>query len=574
MNRNPQTLLLALAVLCATAAPVLSCPYCTVERATLTEEIDGSDAVVIATLVVPEGIEVAEDGKLPPGIIDPETGKAKFKVEKVLLGEKLLGGAEVVEAVFFGEPIRGQAYLVRGLGVEELDWTIPIPLSETAVKYVQEIRGLPEKGPERSRYFYDYLEHEDPLLAQDSYDEFARTDYPDVIAISDKIDRDQLWKWIEDPQVSPSRRSLYFVMLGIVGDEDDVARLEQMMLADGRVLKATAEASAAMSLGLGGGITLPILPEMVAMQQRQKQLGFNAMVGCYLKLTGSEGLDRLDEEFLKDPDEDPTKVYGVLLALRFLAEQTDEVSMDRLMQSMRLVLEKPDFAEQAIRDLSRWQDWSVLDRLVTMFREADPKTYVKEPIIAYLDQASQQEGDIGEQATEALAKIEELEPETVKRARSLMSFGFLGFARPGSRPADQAPPLNSPRDSEDTEELDTPEPVGQVAETADAAESTVDTIEEPADTQVAEAEVEADDDAAELADSEPADTEPAEAEAVVVEESEAAPAETAVTEVAETGAAETEELAEDPNPALVMGIPLVAAAVMIGVVWLVLRGGS
>ncbi|MCO6047223.1 hypothetical protein NG895_25265 [Aeoliella sp. ICT_H6.2] len=570
MNRIPKIPLLLLSALSLITAPVLACPYCTVERATLAEEMDGSDVVVLAKLVEPTG----DQG--PGGVIDPETGKAKFHVEKVLLGEKLLNGADQMEAVFFGEPIQGQTYLIRGLGAEELDWTIPIPVSETAAKYVQEIRTLPEKGPERARYFYDYLEHEDPLLAQDSYDEFARTPYADVVAISDKIQRDQLWQWIEDPQVSPSRRSLYFVMLGIVGDDEDVAKLEQMMLADGRVLKATAEASAAMSLGLGGGITLPILPEMVAMQQRQKQLGFNAMVGCYLKLTGSEGLDRLDEEFLTDPSEDPTKVYGVLLALRFLAEETDEVSMDRLKESMRLVLEKPDFAEQAIRDLSRWQDWTVLDRLVTMFTEADPKTYVKEPIVAYLDQAAQQQGDVGQRATDALAKIEEMEPETVKRARSLMSFGFLGFARPGSRPADQAPPLNSPRDAQNSEELDKPESVEQLAESSPAVE---DTIEETADTELVVAEptepatTEPEPETETTDDQTPADTQVAQDE-LAPSESEPAEASEPVVSEPVTSEAEVATLEEVPSPMLVMGIPLVAAAVMIGLVWLVLRGGN
>lgn len=570
MNRSLQIPLLVLTVLALVAGPLLACPYCTVEKATLTEEMDGSDVVVLAKLVDAEG------DAPPGGIIDPDTGKAKFRIEKVLLGEKLLGGAEQVEAVFFGEPIQGQTYLIRGIGAEELDWNIPVPLSDAAVKYVQEIRALPEKGPGRSQYFYDYLEHADPLLAQDSYDEFARTPYPDVVAIADKIDRDQLWQWIEDPQVSPSRRSLYFVMLGIVGDDQDVAKLERMMLADGRVLKATAEASAAMSLGLGGGITLPILPEMVAMQQRQKQLGFNAMVGCYLKLTGADGLDRLDEEFLQDPTEDPTKVYGLLLALRFLAEETDEVSMDRLKQSMRLVLEKPDFAEQAVRDLSRWQDWTVLDRLVTMFSEADPKTYVKEPIVAYLDQASQQDGEVGQRATEALEKIEKLEPETVKRARSLMSFGFLGFARAGSRPPDQAPPLNSPNEAE-SEAENTAEPlptetVEQVAVSAD----TEDTTEQPTDNEPAES-----DSAVDVAtDEAPVTTLVAKAATDETDDTdnidetlEPAASESETTQPATT-VAEAEALEKEFDPALVMGIPLAAAALMIALVWLVLRSGN
>src|SRR5690606_3620970 len=99
---------------------------------------------------------------------------------------------------------------------------------------------------------------------------------------------------------------------------------------------------------------------------------------------------------------------------------------------MRLVLDKPEFVEQAITDLARWEDWSVLTRLVQMYEDAPERTFVKEPIIAYLDRASQQPGETGEEAKEALAVLEEKDPETVKRARSLLAFGFLGRARGAS----------------------------------------------------------------------------------------------------------------------------------------------
>lgn len=532
---RPTKFLAAVALIASFAAfRTLACPYCTVESSTLSEDMAASDAVVLAKLTPVEGER----------IIDPDSGKAKFTIEKVLVGKDKMKDVKEIEVVFFGEPIEGQTYFIRGIGADELDWNIPIPMSDTAVKYVQEIQSLPEKGPERARYFYDYLQHEDPLLAQDTYDEFARTSYPDILDIADKIDHEQLWTWIEDPSVSPNRRSLFFVMLGVVGSEEDEARLKRMMMADGRVLRASAEASAALSMGLGGAITLPILPEMVAMEQRQKQLGFNAMVGCYLKLTGSEGLDVLDAEFLRDDQEDPTKVYGVLLALRFLAEETEDVPMDRLKQSMRLVLEKPDFAEQAIRDLARWEDWTVLDRLVKMFDEADPKTYVKEPIVAYLDQASQQEGEIGEQATAAVAKIEAADPETVKRARSLMSFGFLGFARPGSRDPGTAPELNDPNDPGDTA---APALEDDEAESDEKPEST----DEESGEDITESTTDEIDTASEPTP-QPTTDQPATTQAPsMVMDPPLVP----------------------PSQSLVLGVPLIAAFVFVGVVWLVLRGG-
>lgn len=538
-------------MLAAVAATTQSCPYCVVESNTLTEEMDASDTVVLATLVKPAApLAEGPDDLGEFGVVDPETGKAKFRIEEVLLGDDLMEGVEEIEAVFFGDPVEGQLYFIRGVGVDTMDWNIPIPMSDTAVKYVKEICELPPEGPQRMEYFLNYLQHEDPLLAQDSYDEFARAPYADVIALKEKIDRDQLWRWIEDREVSPSRRSLFFTMLGVCGQQEDIDRLRQMMLADVRVLRSAAEASVAASVGLGGAITLPIVPEMVAMEQRRKQLGFNAMVGCYLKLTGADGLDVVDECFLRDPHADPTKVYGVLIALRFLGEETDDVPLERLLKSMRLVLEKPDFAEQAITDLARWEDWSVLDRLVTMFKEAEPKTYVKEPIVAYLDQASRQDGDVGERAAAALEEIEELDPETVKRARSLMAFGFLARARTTNSTTSDSPPTLDEEITEEPAEL--PGTIGEIEEEA-VMDITANGTEpelpkpEPTGETVAES---------------PSDREPETDARAAIDSPQPAAA-----SVADVSAAE-------PNRLVVLIVPLAAAVVIALLVFAVLRGGA
>src|SRR5256885_1617944 len=96
---------------------------------------------------------------------------------------------------------------------------------------------------------------------------------------------------------------------------------------------------------------------------------------------------------------------------------------------MRLLLNNPDFADQVILDLSRWEDWSVLDRIVEMFKNSDAKGDVRQPVVSYLTVASEQPGDVGTRAKAAMAELEKLDPETVKTARSLMAFGALGRAR-------------------------------------------------------------------------------------------------------------------------------------------------
>ena len=62
---------------------------------------------------------------------------------------------------------------------------------------------------------------------------------------------------------------------------------------------------------------------------------------------------------------------------------------------MRLLLDNPDFADQVIPDLARWEDWSVLDRLIEMYKQGDEKSYIRQPVVAYLTVASEQPGDVG-----------------------------------------------------------------------------------------------------------------------------------------------------------------------------------
>ena len=76
------------------------------------------------------------------------------------------------------------------------------------------------------------------------------------------------------------------------------------------------------------------------------------------------------------------------LAMRY----PSNVWRPRLLSSMRLLLDNPDFADQVILDLSRWEDWSVLDRVVDMFKKSDAKGFVRQPVVSYLTVASEQPG--------------------------------------------------------------------------------------------------------------------------------------------------------------------------------------
>ena len=62
-------------------------------------------------------------------------------------------------------------------------------------------------------------------------------------------------------------------------------------------------------------------------------------------------------------------VFSAIAALRFHGTEGDKVSRQRIVAALRHVLDRPKMADMVIPDLARWEDWSVLDRLVVILAQ-------------------------------------------------------------------------------------------------------------------------------------------------------------------------------------------------------------
>jgi hypothetical protein len=363
-------LLAAAAALSADAAHC--CPFCSASATfTFGEEFRNVDAVVIAEL-----LEVAEQPK------EGEFKKSKFTVVHTIKGQDLLpeagpDGSTIIEVGYFGKQTKGATFLVMATDPSSLMWSTPVPLSKRGVEYMSRLLDLPVKGPERLLFYLPYLEDGDDLLARDSYDEFARASYAEVKTIKDKLDREHLLKRIADPEISSSLRRLYLTMLGICGKPEDAEVLE------GIITKDTDE----------------------------PKLGLDAMIACYLTLKGPEGMKLIEEKFLANGDADYTETYAAIMALRFHGSEEQIIPRERLLEGMRLMLQRPSLADLVIPDLARWQDWSVAEKLVELFKKSDEKTtWVRVPVVQYLRACPLPE------AEKMIAELEKIDPESVRRA--------------------------------------------------------------------------------------------------------------------------------------------------------------
>jgi hypothetical protein len=535
------------ALLVAGSTEIFACPFCDVATQTLSEEASSADAVVLARQIA-EAKPIGEAD-------DPNSGMAKFEIVEVLRGQDVLGETKQFDVVYFGEFDPQQMFRVVGLGTETLDWTTPLPVSKAAEDYVRKLPTLPPSGVDRMTFFQDYLEHEDPLLAQDAYDEFARSPYEDVLALGPKMQHDKLVNWITDLEISPSRRRLYLTMLGACGGPADIPMLEAMIVSNFDALEPQLKQALHIGLAAGGPVSLPVWLDLFEQRERQKKLGLDALVACYLTLRGGEGLDLIDQRFLKDPKVDYTHIYSTIMALRFHGDQeTGAVPKERLLASVRLLLDNPDFADQVILDLSRWEDWSVLDRLVDMFKKSDAAGYVRQPVVTYLTVAGDQPGDVGGRAKAALAELEQFDPASVKQARSLMAFGALSRARAESSAA-----------ASDTAASKTDEAVADTQGFTASAEDEATDPAEIADPTTFE-------DRKETTVAKPQDTDqnqkPEEASETKAAENEFKPAPT--TQAATLPLDQT----SNPEPLLLVGVPLFALVLLMGVYWMILRVGA
>jgi hypothetical protein len=547
------------------------CPFCSAAMQTLSQEIESADVALIAELVEPMPTSASDDaGEQIPA--------ARFRIVDVIRGQDRLEGRQEIEVIYFGDEAPDRKFMITGLaGVTGpgLDWTTPVPLSEAAIAYVKKLPTAPAQGADRLAFFQDYLQHDDPLLAQDAYDEFARTPYADVQALGPRMNREQVLKWIDDADVGPSSRRLYLTMLGVCGQPQDVGLLEELMNFDYQLMKPGIAAAIAASAAWGPPAGVSIIDEVLHMEERRKRESLDALVACYIKLKGPSALDLINELFLSNPKVEFKHLHATLMALRFHGEETDVLPREKLLESMRLALDHKEFADQVIPDLTRWEDWDVMPRLVAMFKESPPDDWVRQPVASYLLVAAEAPGAVGERAQSSLAELEQLDKPTIDRARSLSAFGFLQRAS-----APKATTVSA--DATGADASTKPASAQPGAATSDATPNAPATNDAAPDTSIANAadasdaeRVEPTDDGTKAAASADPPASGAPETKQVAAASQTPPSARAAGPVAGAGSLPVAAAPPTPpSPIKIVGIPLLAAAVLLAIFAVLLRGAD
>ncbi len=401
------TLLLLTGVTSSVQANSL-CPFCSAINLTFADQMRKSDVVVIAKVI-----------NIPPPVddIDAELPRAQFEITQVLKGDEFVGSGMKFKTLLVGNYDLEQEFLVMGADPPAVVWTTPMKSSERVVDYIAEINLLPEEGIERLVFFQQYFEDKESVLAYDAYDEFAQAPYKDLLALKDDMEREKLVEWILNPDTAVNRRRLYFVMLGVCGGEEDIE----------------------------------ILEELIKSGDRKKQAGLDALLACYLNLKKVDGVDLVEQEFITNQDCDYVDTLAAVSALRFHGTEVDFIPKERIVQAIRHLLDRPKMADMIIPDLARWEDWTVVDKLVQMFKDADEDTnWLRVPVVNYLRVCPDPE------AKKHIEELRKIDPDAVRRAEFFADFDDFD---------------EDEEDEEDEEEADKDkEAVGEANETKESIE--------------------------------------------------------------------------------------------------------
>lgn len=301
-----------------------------------------------------------------------------FVIERILKGDDLLDVDARIRMNYFGQAADPQRFLVMGIDPPNLLWSSPLQVSEKAIAYIDQVVRLPEDKPlERLRFFLEFLDDKDPVLSRDVYDEFASASYSDMLQLKEDYDREWLMQSVQDVDLPPDRRRLYLVMLGICGQSEDADELEKMLKSD----------------------------------DPNQRSGLDALISCYISLKGVEGLTLINDLYLSNLESSYADTYAAIMALRFHGTDGGIIEREPVIESLRLILDRPELADLVIPDLARWEDWSVIEKMAELFRTADEKSsWVRVPVINYLRACPLPE------ANAILEELKEIDPVAFRRA--------------------------------------------------------------------------------------------------------------------------------------------------------------
>jgi hypothetical protein len=316
-----------------------ACPFCTALSPTLCQQRERAPVTALAELETPAA-----------------GGPATVKLHQVLAGRELIGTQSEFTIPLDLAAERGTLLLLfaQGSTTDDLDWHA-VPVNEASYGYFARAPGGNVPADVRLEYFAGYLEHPDRLIAEDAYLEFGHAPFDQVAEVVPQLSMAKVRSWLIDPRVPGGRKGFYGLVLGLASEP------------------AERQANASF------------LRELILKPEDDFRAGFDGVLGGYLMLAPADGLALIESRYLANPKAAVGDVRHAQTALRFYHEYGRDLSTTQLALAVRQLLARPEFAEAAITDLARWQDWNALPEVAALFqKDGFEQPGVRRAVVGYL----------------------------------------------------------------------------------------------------------------------------------------------------------------------------------------------
>ncbi|HVW38881.1 MAG TPA: hypothetical protein VHB99_16310 [Pirellulales bacterium] len=355
-----------------------ACPFCTAVKPSLSQRCDMAEIAVFAEC------------------LEANRQRQKFRLQKTLKGAELLEGKTSLELPADSLEVMDAALkpgdltlLLAGRDAlsadDKLRWS-QVPLDELSYAYVARAPSLRKPAAERLAYFIPFLEHRNPLLAEDAYREFGRARFDEVAQVADKLPMDLLRTRLADDHVPQERKGFYGLALGLARDPAERRRNAEF------------------------------LKQQILTPASDFRAGFDGVLGGYLLLAGEPGLELIEQKYLANPQAASGDVRHAMTALRFYHEYGREVPGERVAAAMRRLLAREEFAPEAIVDLARWEDWESTSAVIELNRRLQSQNApIRRAAIGFLTLSPMQ------QAADEIARLRKSYPAEVDAAKKRLS---------------------------------------------------------------------------------------------------------------------------------------------------------
>jgi hypothetical protein len=297
----------------------------------------------------------------------PTAEAGRFRVIEVIRGERpstrtIEGGyprnaPAVNAAVPKGEalllvredPLPG--WIVLGaIGIDQTRW-----LRKLAVeKHSDEISA--QEWRDRVALLVPGLESRQPLVAKIAYGDLAAAPYAALRTAKPHLDARNVRAWMADPGLA-ARQRLYLLLLGVAGNAQDAAALEQRLEAAGQSGDATNLAS---------------------------------MLTADLELRGAARMTWVEDKYLRDRARSAPEIEAALLALSVQGNANGVIPRERVIQAYRVFMKAhPAKAGDVAPDLAAWQYWDAVPEYRALMKSSVRQQYPSMlAMLAYLRQSS------------------------------------------------------------------------------------------------------------------------------------------------------------------------------------------